>query len=91
VPLPRILADFGAASYAVYLVHPVALSLGVHMLRAAAGLTPPLPIAVLMLAAAGIGAGILFHRLVEPTVTRLAEQGLAWMSGHHRKIGWRRI
>lgn len=55
---------FGRASYSVYLVHPVALSLAVHI---ASRLRPevPLELIVLTLGCVGVAAGVAYHVFVE--------------------------
>ncbi|GGE01114.1 acyltransferase [Aureimonas endophytica] len=67
------LALFGAASYAIYLVHPVALSFLVQIASHTLRLTAvPLEVVVIALAALAGGAGLAYHRLVELPLARLA-------------------
>lgn len=68
--LPPMLRLFGRASYAVYLVHPVALSLAVH---GASRLRPdvPLEVVVVALASVAILAGIAYHVAVEGRLVTL--------------------
>jgi exopolysaccharide production protein ExoZ len=61
----RLLLILGAASYAIYLVHEVALSVGVHLLMIGAPKSIPLPLALSIIAGFSIVAGILFRRWVE--------------------------
>ena len=91
IPLASALAVFGAASYAIYLIHPVALSFAVHFLRAAAGSTLPLTAIVLLLAAAGIAAGLAFHRFAEPAFTKAVEQSILRLTRRHQTIRIRQI
>lgn len=59
------LLALGAASYAIYLIHGVTLSATIHILTKFGFRTAPLPLVLLILAAAGIAAGLLYHALVE--------------------------
>lgn len=70
---PPFLLFFGAASYAVYLVHPVALSFAVQALSRLPTHGWPLEAVVLILAAVGVGAGFLFHVAVEKPIMRLSK------------------
>lgn len=79
--LPRALALFGAASYSIYLVHPLALSFTMHLTKTTMGKALPSVAVTLMLACAGIGAGIAFHRFVEPALIRMARQCLSRING----------
>ncbi|KAB0680297.1 acyltransferase family protein [Aureimonas leprariae] len=63
--LPAVLALLGAASYVIYLVHPIALSFGAQALTRLPTRDLPVDIAVLLLGLIGIGAGVLFHVVVE--------------------------
>lgn len=74
--LPRWIAFFGAASYAVYLVHPVALSFGVQIVRRVVGLGPSLEIIAILLTIIGIAAGMFYHRTLEPILTAAVRNGL---------------
>lgn len=68
--MPAVFNLFGRASYAIYLIHPVALSLTVH---AAIRLRPPvaLEVVVVALSCFAIGIGIAYHLTVE--------QRLVWL------------
>lgn len=59
------LLALGAASYAIYLVHGVTLSATIHILTKSGFGTAPLPLVLLILATAGVVAGLLYHALVE--------------------------
>lgn len=74
--LPRLLVLFGAASYAVYLVHPVALSFATHALTRLAGRTLPLEAAVVVTALAATAAGIAYHLTLEKPLTAAARSAL---------------
>jgi exopolysaccharide production protein ExoZ len=76
IRLPQALVLFGAASYSVYLVHPVVLSFGVHILSRAPAMLPDDAIA-LVLAASGIGAGFLYYKIFEPALTAMARNTLS--------------
>jgi exopolysaccharide production protein ExoZ len=65
IRLHPVLAYFGAASYAVYLVHPVALSFSIHAVSRIIGRSLPLEAVALFLASAGIIAGLAYHGLLE--------------------------
>jgi exopolysaccharide production protein ExoZ len=70
VPLPTSLALFGAASYAIYLAHPVALSFGVHALSRLSGTLLPTAAVALLISALGIVTGLLYFRFAEPALIR---------------------
>ena len=69
VALPRALLFFGASSYAVYLVHPVALSFCIQVVKRLAGNTMSLEIIAIIIALMGIVAGCLYHILLEKRLT----------------------
>ena len=75
------LALFGAASYAVYLLHPEAISV---LAQIFASLTPrgaPIEMTIVVISLIAIAAGMLFHRLVEAPLTRWTRRTLsAWLS-----------
>lgn len=77
VGLSAPLSLFGAASYAIYLIHPVALSFGVHLIFRLSGdlLSPALT--TLLISAIGITAGLLYFRFAEPALTRATRRLLA--------------
>jgi exopolysaccharide production protein ExoZ len=75
VRLPRAFVFFGAASYSVYLVHPIVLSFGVHILSRAPSLLPNDAIA-LVLTASGIGVGFLYYKIFEPALTTMVRNKL---------------
>lgn len=70
IRMPATFSLLGRASYAIYLIHPVALSLAVHV---ASRLRPdiPLEIIVLALGSFGILIGIAYHLLVEGQLVAL--------------------
>lgn len=76
VRLHRAFVFFGAASYSVYLVHPIALSFGVHILSRASSLLPNDAIA-LVLTAGGIGAGLLYYKIFERALTSMVRNALS--------------
>lgn len=59
------LLALGAASYAVYLIHGVTLSATIHVLTKLGFRAAPLPLVVLILVAASVIAGLLYHAWVE--------------------------
>lgn len=59
------LLALGAASYAIYLVHGVAMSATIHVLTRFGLRTAPLPLVLLILTSAGVVAGLVYHSLVE--------------------------
>lgn len=63
--VPRPLRILGAASYAIYLVHGVALSFNIQILRRFAPGTLPLFVPLVVLVIGGVTAGIAFHYVVE--------------------------
>lgn len=75
IALPRIFVLLGAASYAIYLIHPVALSFSA---LAIARLPFRLSTegAALCGIAIGIVSGIAYHRLIEKPLTALARRVL---------------
>ncbi|MCW3848970.1 acyltransferase [Sphingomonas sp. LB-2] len=72
IRVPRWLAYLGDASYALYLVHVLALSVGAKLL-VASGLAAalPRPVSALLLIAASLIAGILLHEIVEKRLMKL--------------------
>lgn len=72
IRVPRWLAYLGDASYAIYLVHVLALSIGAKLLVAshlAAAL--PRPVSAVLLIAGSLAAGIVLHEIVEKRLMRL--------------------
>lgn len=67
--LPRLAMLLGAASYSIYLVHPLALSIGSQLIRHSLGHRISAEVAVLILAPFACCAGVLFHFLVETPLT----------------------
>ncbi len=77
--VPPVLVFLGDASYSVYLVHFVALSLAAK-LAVALNERVPMPHALLYvgIASASVGAGLVFHRAVEvPLLVRLGKRETA--------------
>jgi exopolysaccharide production protein ExoZ len=72
--LGRPVLLMGAASYAIYLAHPVALSFGAHAITRALSMTPM--VAMLVLAAFATAIGVAYHLIAEPALTRLARRWL---------------
>ncbi|MFG1279443.1 acyltransferase family protein [Xanthobacter autotrophicus] len=73
INLPKFLGLLGAASYAIYLAHPVALSLGVHLLSRIPGSHAVSPAIIAMaLVAIGVGAGLAYHLVLERRLLQLA-------------------
>ena len=69
--VPRVLARLGSASYAVYLFHLLEIG-AAWQVPGRLGVVMPTPAWFVVLAASGIAAGLLVHRLVErPLLARL--------------------
>jgi hypothetical protein len=73
---PRAFAVAGAACHSIYLLHPVALSFGAHLTNALSGRALPLNTAALLLAGAGLYAGLIFYPFAEPFLTKAAKRGI---------------
>lgn len=70
--LSAALRFFGASSYSIYLVHPIALSFAVHLVTRVVDRDVPVGLPVAMLAAAGIAGGLIYHAAVEkPLISKL--------------------
>jgi exopolysaccharide production protein ExoZ len=80
LPTPKLLRTLGAASYAIYLVHGIAISIAIQLVVRLTHLRLPLPVVMLVLIVAGIVAGLLFHVYVEKPLTR-------WMKRSPRTPG----
>ncbi|MCM2476291.1 acyltransferase [Rhizobium sp. CG5] len=65
LPIPRLLALLGAASYAIYLVHPVALSFFLQGFSRLLGTDNSLEIISLVLALLATVTGVVYHIVVE--------------------------
>lgn len=74
LPIPKPALFLGAASYAIYLVHPIALSAGARLLDKTIGATLPLDIAAIALAIGACAAGCLYHALLENRLIALARR-----------------
>ena len=72
VPVPRPMSFLGAASYSLYLIHPLAILVAAHMIRLALGRQLPIELAVFLMFAAALVAGGLYHLLVEKRLTMAA-------------------
>ena len=74
VTAPRFLSFLGAASYSIYLIHYPAMSI---LMKVAMKLrTRGLPdyVAIALILAASVGAGILFHLIVEKRLLKITKQ-----------------
>lgn len=76
IALPTWLAFFGAASYAVYLIHPVILSFAMQGVTRILGTGPSVEAMVVAISLAAIGAGFLYHWLPERLLTNFARSAL---------------
>jgi peptidoglycan/LPS O-acetylase OafA/YrhL len=65
INVPSYLKFFGEASYAIYLVHPVAESLASHAVTVIFLRTQPVEISIFVLAVTGIVCGCAYHWLIE--------------------------
>lgn len=81
LPLPPALAYFGAASYAVYLVHPIALLLLLRVVRKLGGLGLGPDVLVFVVTAGAILFGSLYHSMVEWRLVALARRVLSYVGG----------
>lgn len=79
IRVPAWLGALGGASYAIYLVHPVVYSSGMHVLRPyVARLSPGF--VTIGFTLAGILTGVLFHMFIEKRVIRWSRRLLSvWM------------
>lgn len=75
VRLPRAFVFFGAASYSVYLVHPIVLSFGVQILSRTSSFLPNDAIA-LVLAVSSTGAGLLYYSIIERALITMVRNTL---------------
>ena len=76
-PLHPALALFGAASYAIYLVHPEAISL---LAQIVSGITPrrvPIEAMIVLVSLIAVAAGMAFHRIIEAPLTRWTRRTLS--------------
>lgn len=81
---PSTLRFFGASSYAIYLVHPVALSLAVHLVSRILPKDLPILVPVILLALTGITGGLVYHAVIErPLIQRL--RSFVGSGGDHSK------
>lgn len=69
--LPSALIFFGAASYAVYLVHPIAVSMSIQVLTRLSGRSLPIEAAILLISLVGLVAGMVYHAVVERRLSAL--------------------
>ncbi|WP_162246057.1 MULTISPECIES: acyltransferase family protein [unclassified Aureimonas] len=84
--LASALTFFGAASYAIYLVHPVIISISLQVLNRVFGRSLPIELAVAATALAGILAGMVYHVVAEKPLTSLARRGLEGLGLSERRI-----
>jgi peptidoglycan/LPS O-acetylase OafA/YrhL len=74
ISLPQPLLLLGAASYAIYLIHPVAISFLCQLVIRLGGRHLSADVAVIALSLLAIGVGLIFHLLVEKRAMAL----VAW-------------
>jgi peptidoglycan/LPS O-acetylase OafA/YrhL len=77
VQLPRILLFFGASSYAVYLVHPIALSFTVQAVSRLIGNKFSLDVVAFVLFSVGLSAGCLYNIFAEPNLVNIGRKVLS--------------
>ncbi|PSC03137.1 acyltransferase [Alsobacter soli] len=77
VQVPAWLQLLGAASYSMYLVHGIAQSATLLALFKSGWGSLPMLVAVPLLAAVSVLAGVLYHLLVEQRIIRIARRALA--------------
>jgi exopolysaccharide production protein ExoZ len=75
--IPTFALVLGAASYAIYLIHGIALSATIQVVRKILGPTLPMIPLVLFLVSAGVIAGVVYHVVVEEPLTRSLRRWLA--------------
>ncbi len=63
------LALFGAASYAIYLVHPEAISILAQIVSRLTPRSVPIEATILLVSLLAVAAGMAFHRIVEAPLT----------------------
>ncbi|WP_420143845.1 acyltransferase family protein [Sphingobium sp.] len=72
-----VLLAFGAASFSIYLIHPVALSVMTNLAsRLPRAIMPPVEVVIVLLSIAAVILGMLFERYVEIPVSRLVRPRL---------------
>ncbi|HLH13135.1 MAG TPA: acyltransferase [Methylovirgula sp.] len=76
IRLPPVLALLGAGSYAVYLVHPEALSALCSILARFGHRAIPLNAAIIITSLLAIGIGLTYHVFVESPVTKRTRRAL---------------
>lgn len=67
--VPPALAAFGAASYAIYLVHPEAISILAQVVTRLTPRSVPIEVTVIFVSLVAIAAGMAFHPIVEAPLT----------------------
>ena len=72
MPVPRPMSFLGAASYSLYLIHPLAVLVAAHAIRLALGRLLPIELTVFLMFAGALVAGSLYHLLVEKRLTMAA-------------------
>jgi exopolysaccharide production protein ExoZ len=70
IATPWPLRQLGAASYALYLIHGEAISFAIQVMIKVTHRSLPAWVAMAVPVAAGIVAGILYHKLVEAPLAR---------------------
>lgn len=76
--VPRFVLLLGAASYAIYLIHGIALSAAIQVLTRLVGRTLPTETLVFLLVSAGVVAGVVYHLAIErPLTGALRSVGIA--------------
>jgi peptidoglycan/LPS O-acetylase OafA/YrhL len=83
--VPRFLRLLGAASYAIYLIHGIALSIVIQILVGASLTEVPLPLVLTILTAGGVLAGLFYHQLVEKPLGRFVANAFRTRASEIRK------
>jgi peptidoglycan/LPS O-acetylase OafA/YrhL len=71
------LALFGAASYAIYLVHPEAISILAQIVSRLTPRSVPIEATIIFVSLIAVAAGMAYHRVIEAPLTRWTRRTLS--------------
>lgn len=80
--IPRVALLLGGASYAIYLIHGIALSATIQVVKRLTGATLPSAPLLLLLVTAAVIAGLVYHLAVERPLMRVLRSASSAMSRH---------